>query len=83
MGAPGAVNIHYFVWKLSSTICKFQFIHSLRNKTHDIIMSANIGEIVDGMTLIFSKMTFLNSSFALQLFLCVSSLSSSFVLRPH
>ena len=30
VGAPGAVNIHYFVWKLLSTIYKFSFIHLLK-----------------------------------------------------
>ena len=28
-GASGAVNIHYFVWNLFSTIYKFSFIHSI------------------------------------------------------
>ena len=28
MGAPGAVNMHYFAWKLLSAMNKFSFIHS-------------------------------------------------------
>ena len=28
MGTPGAVNIHYFVWKLLSATYKFSFIYS-------------------------------------------------------
>ena len=29
VGAPGAVNIHYFVWKFFGAIYKFPFIHSI------------------------------------------------------
>ena len=28
VGAPGAVNIHYFAWKLLGAIYKFSFMHS-------------------------------------------------------
>ena len=36
VGAPGVVNIHYFVWKLLSAIYKFSFIfiHSWQQKDH-------------------------------------------------